>query len=87
MEQVNDHDLLIKIDTKLERVILDVQELKDNVASRVTTLEQEKADRQDAESMAKDIQALKTFRVQVKTVGTIGLLILGILQFIVNKFF
>src|SRR5882672_2111193 len=37
-----DHDLLIRIDEKVERAISDIQELKNNFATRVSVLENEK---------------------------------------------
>jgi hypothetical protein len=49
----SDHDLLLtlkaELGTKLDRVIVDVKELKDNVAARVTDLEQEKVSKNDFE--------------------------------------
>lgn len=49
--QSGDHDLLLtlkaELGTKLDRVILDVKELKDNVAARVTDLEQEKMSKEE----------------------------------------
>lgn len=38
----NDRKIIIESSVKLERVIQDVRELKDNVAARVTNLEHEK---------------------------------------------
>jgi hypothetical protein len=53
-EQQLDHDLLIQINTKLERVITDVKELKDNVADRVSALEMEKFNKADANQAISD---------------------------------
>ena len=49
MEDVTskDHDLLIQINTKLERVIYDVQELKSDTIKRVSALEEEKENKID----------------------------------------
>jgi hypothetical protein len=44
----NDHDLLIEINTKLERAIKDIAEIKDTTADRVNALEQEKLDKAEA---------------------------------------
>lgn len=48
-----DHDLLIamkaEFSTKLDRVIADVKELKENVADRVSALEIEKMNKEEAE--------------------------------------
>ena len=47
----SDHDILLtlkaELGTKLDRVIVDVKELKDNFAARVTDLEQEKVSKED----------------------------------------
>ena len=47
----DDHDLLLtfkaEVSTKLDRVISDVKELKDNVAARVSALEEEKTNKKD----------------------------------------
>jgi hypothetical protein len=51
----SDHDLLLtlkaELGTKLDRVIVDVKELKDNVAARVTDLEQEKVSKEDFDDL------------------------------------
>lgn len=44
----SDHDLLIQINTKVERVISDVKEIRDNTTSRVDALESEKLDKVEA---------------------------------------
>ena len=57
----SDHDILIalkaEVTTKLDRVILDVKELKDNVAARVTVLE-EKASKADLDDTNNDVKTL-----------------------------
>jgi hypothetical protein len=68
MEQSNqpDHDLLIQINTKLERVILDVKELNDNTTLRVTHLEDEKVDKKEFQRSEDDkerrLRALEKWR-------------------------
>ena len=58
----SDHDILIalkaEVTTKLDRVILDVKELKDNVAARVTVLEEEKASKADLDDTNNDVKTL-----------------------------
>ncbi len=46
-----DHDLLIKIDTKLERVISDVSDLKTNLSGDVETLKTDHVGRQEFEAL------------------------------------
>ncbi len=43
-----DHNLLLRIDTKVERVISDVAELRNNFSNRVDALEREKENQRDA---------------------------------------
>lgn len=61
-ENQSDHDILIalkaEVTTKLDRVILDVKELKDNVAARVTVLEEEKASKADLDDTNNDVKTL-----------------------------
>lgn len=40
-----DHDLLVKIDTKLERAIVDIADLKTGMATDITDLKNNKADK------------------------------------------
>lgn len=47
----NDHDLLIKIDTKLERVISDVSDLKTNLSGDVEKLKTDHVCRQEFEAL------------------------------------
>lgn len=41
----SDHDLLVSIHTKVERVIVDVKELNQNIGSRLSVVEATKVDR------------------------------------------
>src|ERR1700674_5313705 len=58
-----DHDLLLtfkaEVATKLDRVISDVKDLKDNVAARVSDLEQEKASQRDVAAIQKAVGQLQ----------------------------
>lgn len=51
-----DHDLLLKIDTKVERVIVDVQKLSDNFAHRIDLLETDKVSKSDYEKIQTDYE-------------------------------
>lgn len=50
---MNDHDLLVVLHTKLERVLVDLKEVKDNTVGRISVLEATKLDKTEAESMTK----------------------------------
>jgi hypothetical protein len=58
MNEQNDHDLLIKIETKLDRAIVDIKDLKDNTTARVTALEEEKASQKDLATTQDDLKKL-----------------------------
>lgn len=47
-QKQSDHDLLVKIHTQVERVIIDVKEIRDNTTARVENLEREKFDKSEA---------------------------------------
>jgi hypothetical protein len=49
-----DHDLLISMNVKLDRVITDVRDLNDSTARRVSSLEQEKLDKVEADRLLKE---------------------------------
>ncbi len=51
-----DHDLLQRIDTKLERVITDVQKLNDNYSSRIDKLETNKVEIVDNDKVHADFE-------------------------------
>lgn len=46
-EHTVDHDLLIQIDTKLERALVDIKELKDGTTARISALENDKASKSE----------------------------------------
>lgn len=85
-----DHNLLLRIDTKVERVIQDVADLRNNFSNRVDALEREKEDQKNAlerhakqEAVNRDIE-LRARRLEQW--GSMGLGALFIIQ-IVLKFF
>jgi len=49
-----DRDLLIKVDTKLDAVINNVKELKDNLVHKVSCLENDKVDKKDLDKVLKE---------------------------------
>lgn len=51
-----DHDLLIEINTKLERALIDIKDLKDDTSQRVHTLES------DLRGMGRRISTLENWR-------------------------
>lgn len=68
-QQTLDHDLIIKIDGNVGRLILDVRELKEDLSARVKDVENDKASKEevgalrlDLEKSKTDIDTLKQFR-------------------------
>ena len=91
----SDHDLLLRIDTKVERVIHDVAQLNDNYSGRIEALEHNKLSDEDYKSGHIDhesrLRAVEKFqdnmigRLGVLAAG-ISLLVAGIVNWIVRKF-
>jgi hypothetical protein len=50
-----DHDLLIELRTEMQNVRRDIKELNDGTASRIKSLEADKADRRDLETIQKKV--------------------------------
>lgn len=57
----NDHDLLIELRTEMKNLRGDVRELKDNVATRVSNLETEKADKTEVSDHESRLRKLEKF--------------------------
>ncbi len=52
----NDHDLLIRVDTKLGTLIEEVQLMRDNTNQRLSTVEQTKVEKSDFNDFRVNIQ-------------------------------
>lgn len=63
---MDDHDLLIRVDQKVEGLIATIKELSDNTLGRLQAVENEKADREElrniAETFSKGLDAEKAER-------------------------
>lgn len=91
----SDHDLLLRIDTKMERVIHDVAQLNDNYSGRIDALEKSKLDDGAYEKGHIDhesrLRAVETFqnnllgKLSILSAG-ISLLVAGIVNWVVRKF-
>ena len=89
-----DHDLLLtfkaEVSTKLDRVISDVKELKDNVAARVSALEEEKLNQKEFQSVRADAEKLhsdheKRLR-RLERWGFISIGALGLIEIVLNLY-
>jgi hypothetical protein len=81
-----DHDLLIVIDTKLGRVIDDVKELKDNFATRVTDLEENKVSKDEFNELVKEHKVHGAFIDNLKGKYSVYAIIIGVLISIVTAY-
>ncbi len=54
---MNDHDLLIKLDTKMERVFAEIREIKTNSLKRIDDLEAGKADKKQIDDLWERVNA------------------------------
>ena len=96
-----DHDLIIKIHTIVERLVVDVKEMKDNTMSRIETLEDGKVNKIDlsielTEMKKKTYECNKDFEermrkqeiISAKTItwGAAMLVLVGIIEFLISKF-
>jgi hypothetical protein len=87
----NDHDLLITVDTKLEILIREVKELKDNTTKRVETLEHEKLDKAEAQRLLKEAEKLHNdheSRIRrLERYGSAAIGALALLEFLLRFYF
>lgn len=72
-----DHDLLIQINTKLERALVDIKDLKDDTGRRVMMIEG------DLSGLGKRVSALENWRWYVLGISA-TLIFVG--QILINKY-
>ena len=70
----DDHDLIIKLDTKMDGLKEDIKALNDGTSAKISDHELR-------------IKALEISITKVFTFGAVALIILGIVQFLVGKYF
>lgn len=100
VQKGNDHDLLIRVDTKLDQLSGDVKSLSDGTASRIACLEADKLDIKDSYPVIyrkgiEDILTDHEFRIrhnstkitQIVAYGAATLVIFGIIEFLLNIYF
>ncbi len=66
----NDHDLMVKIHTQVERLIVDVKEIKDDVVARLTEVEDTKASSSDLKELSASVEWLK--RIAYSGIALLG---------------
>ena len=88
-----DHDLLIEIKTKVDRVIADVANLSSNLVSKVEALEVSKADKKEFERCNEEcmvqmtklherVEKLENWRWYIVGIGTV---VIVVIDFIIRK--
>lgn len=78
MEQIStDHDLLITLHEQVRGIRDDIKDIKDNLNSRVTKLEDGRVDRKELEALKNDVRWLQ--RIAYTSIG-----IMGAIQFYFN---
>lgn len=68
-----DHDLIIRLDTKMDDLKADIKELKDGTAIKIDKHEER-------------LGIAENKITKIMTWGSAGLFLLGILEFLINKF-
>ena len=90
-----DHTLLIRLDQKVSDLQNSVKEIKDGTISRIACLEADKAGKNEVEKLQEKInddlevriRCLETRVAQIMTVGAVAVILLGVAQFLIGKFF
>jgi len=95
----DDHDLIIRLDTKMDDIRSDIKELKDGTHQRLTDVENHKLNIKDSypalykASVEKSLSDLDIITkkheneiTRILTFGTAGILVLGIVEFLIGKF-
>lgn len=77
MTDQQDHDLLISINTKLERALSDIKDLKDDLASRVNDVEG------DIAGLGTRVSALENWRWYIVGIASVATVVAN---FVINRF-
>ena len=111
-QNLNDHDLLIELRTEMRGLRIDLKALADGISSRVTSLEQNKLDKVEADRETlrilnltelksraifeakteedKDheirIRIIENNVTKIMTWGSVGLILVGLAQFLIGKY-
>ena len=99
VQRSSDHDAIVRISEKIDSLKADVRDLKDGITKRVENLECEKLNIRDSYSqlykkahddfqieMYNRIKTVEEGYAQIKMLGIVAVLFLGLLQFIIDKF-
>jgi len=65
-----DHDLLIEIKTKVEMLVTTVENMRNDLHSRVACLENNKVDKEEMKSIWKKLNSLENYKYYMIGMGT-----------------
>ena len=65
-----DHDLLIEIKTKVEMLVTTVENMRNDLHSRVACLENNKVDKEEMKSIWKKLNSLENYKYYMIGLGT-----------------
>jgi alanyl-tRNA synthetase len=98
-QRSSDHDAIVRISEKIDSLKADVKELKDGTSKRIDNLENDKLNikesytvlyKKAADDIATDtgnrLKKLEEGYAQMKMLGVVAIVILGIVEFFINKF-
>lgn len=70
-EMINkDHDILIEIKTKVEMLVTTVENMRNDLHSRVACLENNKVDKEEMKSIWKKLNSLENYKYYMIGLGT-----------------
>lgn len=98
-KDVEDHDILVVLKSRMEDIRNDIKDLKDNTTKRIDVLESSKLDvkdcyatlyKKDVEQTNSDhetrIRLIETNITKILTYGSIGIVLLGVIEGVILKF-
>lgn len=77
-----DHDLLIEIKTKVEMLVSTVENMRNDLHSRVACLENNKVDKEEMKSIWKKLNSLENYKYYMIGLGTA---ILSLIVYVIKE--
>ena len=82
-EMINkDHDILIEIKTKVEMLVTTVENMRNDLHSRVACLENNKVDKEEMKSIWKKLNSLENYKYYMIGLGTA---ILSLIVYVIKE--
>jgi len=77
-----DHDILIEIKTKVEMLVTTVENMRNDLHSRVACLENNKVDKEEMKSIWKKLNSLENYKYYMIGLGTA---ILSLIVYVIKE--